>query len=246
MRIAVVDDDGNCREEIAELVRFFGEARHCPMEAVPFDNAETFLAAFDREQFPIVFMDIFMDGMDGLTAGTKLWAMDKKHLLIFLTSSEDFRQDALSLHAFEYITKPVAPERVRAVLEDALAALPQTPKYIEVASGRSVAAVYLHEIVSAVTDAHYVNISLADGSTVRSRMTIQEFLRLVEGEPRFIRVNKGIVLNADRIVDFEARCCVMDSGARFPVRVRDQAQVEQAVRAYHFASIRSRQRRAGT
>ena len=34
----------------------------------------------------------------------------------------------------------------------------------------------------------------------------------------------------------------MESGARFPVRVRDSARVEQMASDYHFEKIRSRQR----
>ena len=96
---------------------------------------------------------------------------------------------------------------------------------------------------SAVTDAHYVDIGLLDNSVVRSRMTIQDFLHLTAGEPGFIAVNKGIVLNADYITGFEDNCCVTENGGRFPVRVRDRVKIEQAARDYHFGKIRSYQRR---
>ena len=48
------------------------------------------------------------------------------------------------------------------------------------------------------------------------------------GDARFIPVNKGITVNAEYILEFENGCCVMESGARFPVRVRDGARIEQA------------------
>lgn len=242
MEIAIVDDEKSCLEEIAGLLRSFGTKRQCQITPVPFDSAKAFLEAFERKRFPIVLMDIFMDGMDGLAAGARLWELDKKCLLIFLTSSEDFRRDALSIHAFEYITKPCVPERVFAVLRDALAVLPPAAKYIEVVSDRKTVALFLHDIASAVTDAHYLDIGLTDGSVVRTRMTTQEFLRITEHDPRFITVNKGIVLNADRVAQFEDNCCVMENGARFPIRVRDRGQVERAVQDYHFQKIRERQR----
>lgn len=243
MKVAIVDDEKSCRDELSRQLLSFSGVHRCRLDPVPFASAEAFLEAAERERFPIVFMDIFMEGMDGVTAAARLWALDKKCLLIFLTSSEDFRPDALSVHAFEYVTKPFPTERVAAVLEDALAVLPVDAKYIEVASGRKTVPLLFEEIVSVVTDAHYVDIELADGSLVRSRMTIQEFLCLTQGDPRFIAINKGIVLNADRVARFEGNCCVLDNGARFPVRVRDRGQVEQAVRDYHVQTIRERQKR---
>ena len=74
-------------------------------------------------------------------------------------------------------------------------------------------------------------------------MTMAEFLEKTGSDARFIPVNKGIAVNAEYILAFENGCCVMESGARFPVRVRDSARVEQMARDYNFEKIRSRQRR---
>ncbi len=243
MRIAIVDDEKSCREDLARLLSAFGEEHRRRLDPVPFHSAEAFFEALGRERFPMVFMDIFMEGMDGVAAAAKLRETDKRCLLVFLTSSEDFRPDALSVHAFEYIVKPFSPDRVAAVLEDALAVLlPPEEKYIEVVSGRKTVPLRLEDILSTVTDAHYVDIALADGSVVRSRMTLQAFLALTQGDPRFITVNKGIVLNADRVSRIEGSCCVMENGTRFPIRVRDRAQVERAVDDYRCSKIRGRQR----
>lgn len=242
MRIAIVDDEKRCREELARQLLAFGEGQRCRLDPVPFHSAEAFFEALGQERFPMVFMDVFMEGMDGVAAAAKLRETDKRCLLIFLTSSEEYRPDALSVHAFEYIVKPFSPDRFAAVLADALAVLPPETKYIEVVSGRRTVPLPLEDILSAVTDAHYVDIALADGSAVRSRMTIQEFLALTQGDPRFITVNKGIVLNADRVARIEGSCCVMENGTRFPIRVRDRFQVERAVDDYRCSQIRGRQR----
>ena len=243
MRVAIVDDEANCRSEIKALLETFGRENGVRLDVVPFSSGETFLDAFGRERFDIVFMDIYMEGMDGLRTAGRLRELDKRCMLIFLTSSGEHHPDAFSVHAFEYIRKPFTRERVYGVLRDALAVLPAASRYIEVASERRTVRLYLHSIVSAVTDAHYVNIGLLDNSVVRSRMTIQDFLQLTADEPGFIAVNKGIVLNADYITGFEDSCCVTENDARFPVRVRDRVRVEQAVQDYHFHKIRERQRR---
>lgn len=242
MKIAIVDDEENCRAELGSLLRAASGACGCRIDLSAFSGAGEFLDALRRERFALVFMDIFMAGIDGVAAAARVWETDKRCLLVFLTSSEEFRQDAFAVHAFEYLTKPVTPERLSAVLRDALAVLPQEEKYIEVASGRQTAVLLLRSIISVVTDAHYVDIRLVDGGTVRSRMTIQAFLDLTGNDPRFLTINKGIVVNADNLARMEGACCVMEDGARLPVRVRDRTRVEQAVRDYQFAKIRSSQR----
>lgn len=242
MEIAVIEDNRADQETLAELLRRFGADNRCLLDVILFNSAGEFLKALDRTKFPIVFMDIYMEEMDGIAAASKLREMDKTCLLVFLTSSTDFMPDAFSCHAFEYVTKPILPERIFTVLRDALEILDITPKYIELASGRQTVSVFLRDIVFAISDAHYLNIGLSNGSEVRTRMTMQRFVEMLEQDPRFVPINKGIVLNADCVTEIENNCCVMENGMRFPIRVRDRVQVEQAVRAYHFAKIRSSQR----
>lgn len=241
MKIALVDDEQKYLDEIAELVREFGAKCCCQMETIPFLSAEAFLEAFEESGFEAVFMDIYMDGMDGVAAALKMRDIDNRCILVFLTSSTDFMPDAFSCHAFEYITKPFSPQRIFRVLSDILEVMPPLQKYIEVVNDRKTVRIFLYEIASVITDAHYLDVTLTDGETLHCRMTMPKFLELTGGDSRFLPVNKGITVNAEYILEFENNCCVMENGARFPIRVRDRLQIEQAARDYHFEKIRKRQ-----
>lgn len=237
-----MDDEQECLREMGRLCGRFGEAAGYPVETVSFDSGEAFLETYD-DDFDLIFMDIYMDGTDGVTAALEIRRQDTGCLLVFVTSSMDFMPDAFSCHAFEYITKPFSKERIFQVLSDAVKTLPQEEKYIELAADRKTFRVFLNRIVSAVTDAHYVEVTLINGKKLRCRMTMPEFMKKTGGDTRFILINKGITVNAGHILTFENGCCVMENGAIFPVRVRDSAKIEQAALDYNFRNIRSRQRR---
>ncbi len=241
MKIALVDDEQKYLDEMAKLVRDFCTQRCCQMETVPFLTGAAFLKAFEDGGFSAVFMDIYMDGIDGVAAAMKMRGMDSRCVLVFLTSSMDFMPDAFSCHAFEYITKPFSPQRIFQVLTDILEVLPPLQKYIEVISDRKTIRVFLYEIASVITDAHYLDIALTSGETLHCRMTMPEFVELTNGDSRFLPVNKGIIVNAEYILEFEDNCCVMENGGKFPIRVRDRLKIEQAARDYHFKAIRERQ-----
>lgn len=242
MRIALVDDDQKCLAKMENICHDFGTQNHCQMETVCFMSGEAFLKSAESGKFSMVFMDVYMSGMNGIATAQKMKEQDIDCLLVFLTSSTEFMPDAFSCHAFEYITKPFVSQRIMDVLHDAVKILPTSSKYIEIASGRNTIPILHNDILSVVTDAHYLNIELTDGTVLRSRMTIPEFMAQLGSDPRFIPVNKGIVLNADYILDFEGNCCILENGTRFPVRVRDRTKTEQEVRNYHFNKIRRRQR----
>ena len=241
LKIAFVDDEPGGLDEIEQICRNFGKETGHPVETLPFESGEAFLKAFETGSFDLVFMDIYMEGMNGVAAALKMRRQDRGCLLVFLTSSMDFMPDAFSCHAFEYVTKPFTKERIFDVLSDAVKVLPREQSYVELTADRKTVCLFLDEIASAVTDAHYLDITLTDGRKLRCRMTMTEFMEKIGADPRFIPVNKGIAVNAEHILAFEKGCCIMESGARFPVRVRDSAKVEQMARDYHFEKIRRRQ-----
>jgi len=241
LKIALVDDEQKCLDEMAQICRDFGIRRCCQMEIVPFLNGEAFLEAFEDGGFSAVFMDIYMDGIDGVAAALKMRGLDNKCILVFLTSSTDFMPDAFSCHAFEYIIKPFSLQRIFKVLTDILEVLPSPQKYIEVISDRKTVQVFLDEVASVATDAHYLDIGLIDGEKLRCRMTMTEFVELTDRDSRFLPINKGITINADYILEFEDNCCILEDGTQFPIRVRERLKIEQTARDYNFKKIRERQ-----
>ncbi len=241
MKIALVDDEREYLEQMETICRDYDLKNGSNMEIFSFPNAETFLDAVSDTGFPIVFMDIYMSGTDGISAARRLREKDRNCVIIFLTASGEFMPEAFSCHAFEYLSKPIDRERVEKCLDDAMKMLFPPAEFIEIASERKTARVFLRDIVFVVTDAHYLEICLTDGTKLRCRMTITDFIRLAENDSRFILANRGVLLNAEHILSFESGCCVMNDGTRLPLRVKDAGQVEQAISRYNFDSIRRRQ-----
>lgn len=243
LKIALVDDEQIYLEEMSRLCREFAAENRLDIELSEYSDGDGFLRS--EEEFSMVFMDIYMNGSDGVLTAQKLREHDSSCILIFMTTSREHMPEAFSCHAFEYIVKPFSPQRVKEVLNDAVKLIPSASEYTELYSDRKTLRIALGDIVSAVTDAHYLEVALSDGSSLRCRMTIRQFFGQINGNERFILINKGIIVNADYITDFENNCCILENGARLPIRVRDRLSIEQAVRNYNFGRIRKKQRYGG-
>ena len=242
MKIALVDDDRSHLQKMEALCQRFAGQRQVQFQISVFSSGSVFLEGFRPGAYDAIFLDIFMGDSHGVDIAKKLRAMDNQFILVFLTSSMDFMPEAFSCHAYEYILKPFDEGRVFRVLQDILSIRPEQQKYCEVTIDRKTVFLLLSQIVSVVTDAHYLEFSLSDGQTLRSRMTASEFLHRIRNDPRFLSVNKGVILNGDYIADFEDNCCVLENGTKFSVRVRDRVRIEEAVRKHIFENLRSRQR----
>lgn len=241
LKIALVDDEKIYNDEMSVICREFAAENRLNIEIAEYCDGDSFLNS--KENHSIVFMDIYMNGMDGILTAQKLRERGNGCLLVFMTSSGEHMPDAFSCHAFEYIVKPFSPQRVKEVLRDAVKLLPSAEEYAEFYCDKKTVHAALSEIVSAVTDAHYLDVTLLDGTLLRCRMTMGEFTE--QTDERFIFINRGIIVNADYITDFEDNCCILENGTRLPIRVRDRLKIEQAVRDYNFDKIRKKQRYGG-
>ena len=113
MNIAVVDDEKVILDQISGLVR--KQMPDCYLES--YATGEGLLEAVKR--FDIVFLDIQMDGMDGIEAARKQKKKQDDIVLIFVTGNREYVFDAIDLYAFHYLLKPVNEDKFREVLERA-------------------------------------------------------------------------------------------------------------------------------
>ena len=110
MDIAVVDDEKAIREHICGLV----EERQPESRIEAYATGEELLASGKR--FDIVFLDIQMEGMNGIEAARGLRERRGDIVLVFITGIKDYVFDALDLYAFQYRLKPIDERKFAEVL----------------------------------------------------------------------------------------------------------------------------------
>ncbi|MDO5425831.1 MAG: LytTR family DNA-binding domain-containing protein [Eubacteriales bacterium] len=238
MNIAIVDDLEDDRLTLAETLSDFEKHRglHFSMDA--FASAEAFLENFEPNKYAIIFMDIYMEGMNGAEAAARIRRQDASCLVIFLTTSMDFMSEAFSCHAFEYIQKPIGRERLFQVLSDALRVLPHALRYVEFTYNRQAVRLLYNDIVSVVANRHNTDITDLRGAAYSPYVSFSKFIQPLEADRRFLLINKGVLVNMDHIQGFENGSCLLSGKVRLPVRIREYATIERAWLDYTFSQIR--------
>ena len=114
MRIAICDDEKNIRELIAEKVK----KQYSEADIVFFSSGEELLLS--EEKINILFLDIQMNGRNGMETAKELRKKDKNVIIIFVTAIEDYVFQAFDVGAFHYIVKPIDDRKFAQVLSNAV------------------------------------------------------------------------------------------------------------------------------
>jgi two-component system LytT family response regulator len=116
MNALLVDDERLARQELRRLLG--GHANVTIVgEAV---NADEAVARLAEPSIDLVFLDIQMPGGSGFDV---LERLDRVPLVVFTTAFDEYAVRAFEVNAFDYLLKPVRPERLASALEKARAML---------------------------------------------------------------------------------------------------------------------------
>jgi len=75
-------------------------------------DGKSALASIKQVKPDVVFLDIRMPGLDGISVAKALKDIDKIPLIIFITAYDEYAIQAFDEHAFDYLLKPINEKRL--------------------------------------------------------------------------------------------------------------------------------------
>ena len=109
MRIAVVEDEQITRAKTVEYFRRFQAENNLEIFIEEFSDGSELIAGYSP-RFDLIFLDIEMKKMNGLTAAGKIREKDEHVLLVFLTHMSGYAIRGYAVQASDYILKPLSYE----------------------------------------------------------------------------------------------------------------------------------------
>jgi DNA-binding LytR/AlgR family response regulator len=239
MNILIADDEAPARGELHYILEaLVPEATF--YEAM--DGAQT-LKVVEAEPVDVVFLDINMPGMDGLTVAATVLDGPQPPLIVFATAYDEHALKAIELAALDYVVKPfderrlkVTMERIRrslaerALLQERQTALREylskaapagglTKLWGERMSENRVLVDYA-DILWIEADDKDVYMQTLAGEKLRLRYTLKELEPRLAGH-NFARVHKAYLVNLDSVVEV-----VPWFSGGYIIRMKDKASTE--------------------
>lgn len=136
IQIGVCDDDDDFLHKLSAILHGLMDTKELRYEIKGYNHPNKLLEAFgisgngskpaqetnpgDETEIDILFLDIEMPFMDGLSVAEELYAKRKETRIIFLTSHEEYMQKAFKVRPFRYLFKSGTVQQIKDVLKEAL------------------------------------------------------------------------------------------------------------------------------
>lgn len=114
MKVLIVDDEPTAQE----ILEHFCSKMPLIEKVVLTDRAQDAFDKLRKESFDILFLDIQMPGMDGLTLARYLLGMNIN--IIFTTAYSEYALDAFELNVVDYLMKPFSFDRFEKAVQKSI------------------------------------------------------------------------------------------------------------------------------
>ena len=235
MKLAIVDDNEIEQEILSATLKVYSQDHKTPLEILTFSDGKSFYDTYASGDFDLIFMDIFLKGINGIDIVRKIRQTDSKVLIVFLTTSADHIFEAAPFHFFDYILKPFECEQIFHVLNEAKQILPENEPELSFEYRSFDIHFPLSKVQYIYSNNHEVIIHTTNGSQT-FRLPFYSITQNLD-DPRFLQCNRGIMLNMDYVKSMESDYFEMSDSKCFPIKTKGRKQIREQYIQYQFLKL---------
>jgi DNA-binding LytR/AlgR family response regulator len=235
LRALIVDDEAPARGELRYLLSAHPEVEIVGEAA----TAKEALALAEGLRYDAVFLDVEMPELTGIEVARIVLDRRERPAVVFVTAHERYAVDAFAVEAFDYLVKPVEPERLARVVERLTQArrrqAPPVEKIAVVSAGGAKTLLDFDAIHWVAADGDYSRVHTYD----RSYLATAPLRELEEQLPanRFARIHRSHLVNLAKVA------AVKRTGPdRIRLALDDAAKTELDVARRQTRALRERLR----
>lgn len=204
MLIYICDDSRADQLRLVHNIESYAREKGAAVTVKVFGSADDLLAAYGSapEKPAVIFLDIYMDGTNGMDAAEKLIELGMENGLVFTTSSEQHAVKAFSIGADGYLHKPFTHEDFVRAMKRFSRLFEESRRYITVMQGREEVNIYLNMLRFAESAGHGTVLHTSSGE-VRVYSPLSSLFGQLEGDPDFLMCGRSYIANLSTVTGFD-------------------------------------------
>jgi DNA-binding LytR/AlgR family response regulator len=231
LKIAIVDDEQSVIGEIQNIVTSFFKEINKDIDIFCFTSGEEIVSY--HHSYDLIFLDIQMQGMDGIDTAMELRKTDKKAVMFYVTSYGSEIARSFSVHPFAFIEKPVNEATIRKNLHDYMeyAFRKQDFKGIQFETLTGTAFIRPDEILYFEYLGNRKIRIVCDDSHIFIQNTITNIYSLVE-QYGFMKPHQSFIVNPAKIKAVLDSDLLMPDNVKVPIALKKKKAVKARIEEY--------------
>ncbi len=226
MKIAICDDEQKDIERLKSLIERYDEDNHIGFTIYEYCSATDLLRAVrGGSDFDMIFIDINMDDMDGLTLSGKIREKQDDVPIILVTAFMNYALDGYKVRASRFLIKDDLDKTFTECMDDICREIRRKSKTIILPCVEGNIRLKLSEIILIETDEHKNIIRLKD-QTYQIYEKISTLEDMLKGYG-FLRIHKSFIVNMEHIRSINNYILTMDDGIQLSVPKARYRKVRQ-------------------
>ena len=214
IHIAICDDEKHMSDHIRAMASDFFRKKNREISLRTFLSSEELLN-YDG-QIDILFLDIQMNGMDGLETARKLRAGKFRGVLIFITVLKEMVFQSFEVQAYDYLVKPVDEKQFGKTMERLYASMQNASEdSLLVQKGYEGRIISKDEIVFCEIIDRKIYLNLTSGEVVDYYERIENLETKLGSH--FFRCHRSYLINLKHLKGYKNGTAYMDNGKEVPV-----------------------------
>lgn len=230
-RIGICDDSTEDAAFVEQIVKSWTKQNQWETTMEHFPSAEAFWFCYAQDkEWDILLLDIEMGKMDGVELAKQIRQDNSSVQIIFITGFADYMAQGYEVSALHYLMKPVAQDKLFAVLDKAAQNRKKTEKVLLFPVDAEIIRLKLSQICFVEAQAHSVLV-VTGQRTVEVRRSISELEQ--ELDQGFVRCHRSYLVNLKYIARLGKNEVILDDGTVLPLSRSAATAVHKAFVAYY-------------
>jgi len=214
IKIALVDDESQIRNQLTGYIEKYKKANDLKCSIEHFSDAYDLVKGY-KKSYDIIFMDIQMSKMDGMTAANLIRQVDQEVILVFVTNMDNYAIEGYKVDALSYVVKPIMYHDFVQQLDKAILKVErEQTDYLMISSQSNIIRVNTSEIIYIESVEHKIDIHM-----IHEVITFNSSLKKIEKDLNgrsFFRCHSGYLVNL-RYVEEISNSEVQVANFRLPI-----------------------------
>ncbi len=233
IKIAICDDLESERKLIYNYLLEYLDVNDILADIDQFSSGEDFLKS-DYKSYNLIFMDIFMDGINGMETAKKLIESNHHTQIIFCSTSTEYAAESYDVSALHYLVKPLEKEKLFKVLDRFFSTYTKL-KTITVKVGRTEEDIYIRDIQYVESDNHKCIIHTTNGD-INANISISNLAEMLLPYD-FIKPVRYAIVSLSQIKNIPSDTIVLSNGVSFSIGRKERANVKKAFTDYKWKTM---------